>query len=110
LFRWGKDVNDTGYKIFTLAYSKLLGFDCYLFYYPTGSYIPKHKDPKHNGAMYRFNIEIKSAKIGGQFICNNMIWSWKNRFFFFRADTSYHYVTKIESGSRIVLSFGKTIK
>ena len=60
--------------------------------------------------MYRFNIELKKAKKGGQFHCKKTIWSWRNRIFFFRADNSYHYVTPIEEGSRWVLSFGKVMR
>ena len=56
--------------------------------------------------MYRLNIEIIPAKKGGQFVCNKMIWSWHNRVFLFRSDNSYHRVTKIEQGHRLVLSFG----
>jgi len=109
-FRWGYDTYDTGYRIFTIAFSKLFGFDCYLFHYKTGSYIPKHKDPANGGAMYRFNVEIWKAKKGGKFHCKKMIWSWRERFYLFRADDSYHHVTPIEEGSRWVLSFGKTIR
>lgn len=86
------------------------GFDCYLFYYPTGSYIPKHKDPSKYGAQYRFNIELVSAKKGGKFICRNNIFQLFDKIFLFRADTEYHKVTKIEEGCRIVLSFGRFIK
>lgn len=60
--------------------------------------------------MYRFNIELIKAKKGGQFICPKMIWSAFDRFYFFRADNSYHKVTKIEEGTRWVLSFGKIVK
>lgn len=109
LFRWGNDVHDTGYRIFTLAFSKRFGFDCYLFYYKEGSYIPKHKDPSNGQAMYRFNIELWKAYVGGKFVCPKMLWQWRERFYFFRADTSYHHVTPIEKGCRIVLSFGKLI-
>lgn len=110
MFKWGNDTYHTGYRIFTLAYSKLLGIDIYLFHYKKGSYIPKHKDPCRNGKMYRVNIEIVKAKKGGQFICPKMIWSWKDRIYVFRADDSYHKVTPIEEGSRWVLSFGKVVK
>jgi len=63
LFRWGKDVNDTGYRIFTLAFSKTLGIDIYLFHYKKGSYIPKHKDPKKNlaSAEDKFEAAVKQA-------------------------------------------------
>ena len=110
MWRWGDDKFATGYRLFTFFHSKRLGMDCYLFHYKQGSHIPRHKDPAQGGKMYRFNIELVPAKKGGEFICNKMIWSWKNRLFFFRADNSYHRVTKIEEGSRWVLSFGKIIK
>lgn len=86
------------------------GFDCYLFYYPTGSFIPKHKDPGKFGAQYRLNFELVKAKKGGKFWCKNILWSLGNRIFLFRADTEYHKVSKIEEGFRIVLSFGRFIR
>lgn len=86
------------------------GFDCYLFYYPKGSYIPKHKDPGKFGKQYRLNFEIVKAKKGGQFQCKKIIWSLWNRIFLFRADAEYHKVSKIEEGCRIVLSFGRFIR
>lgn len=106
LWRWGNDTYDTGYRIFTLFFSKLLGMDIYLFHYKQGSYIPKHKDPSKGKRMYRLNFEIIKSDKGGQFICNKMIWHWRDRIYFFRADDSYHKVTPIEQGSRWVLSFG----
>lgn len=106
LWHWGVDSYNTGYKIFTLIYSMRLGIDCYLFYFPTGSYIPKHKDPNKFGKQYRFNIIIKKAKKGGEFLCKKNIFSINNRIYFFRADKEYHKVTKVIEGSRFVLSFG----
>jgi hypothetical protein len=81
-----------------------------VFHYKQGSYIPKHKDPSGGRRIYRLNIELKKADLGGDFICNKMIWSWRDRIYLFRADTSYHYVTPIEKGSRWLLSFGIKIK
>jgi len=81
-----------------------------LFHYKQGSYIPKHKDPSNGDRLYRFNIELWKADKGGQFVCQKMIWQWRNRMYLFRADNSYHYVTPIEQGSRWVLSFGKKLK
>ena len=89
--------------MFTLLYFKY--FDCYLFHYKQGSYIPKHKDPSGGRRIYRLNIELIKAKSGGEFVCNKMIWSC-GRVHLFRADTSYHYVTPIESGSRWLFSLG----
>ena len=104
LWRWGEDTYRTGYKIFTIFFSKC--FDTYIFHYREGTYIPKHKDPSSGRKIYRLNIELVKAVSGGQFICNKMIWQWKDRIYLFRADTSYHYVTPIEKGSRWLLSFG----
>lgn len=87
-----------------------LGFDCYLFHYPEGSYIPKHKDPAKFGRQYRLNFEIISADSGGVFKCRRIIFSAFNRIYLFRADAEYHSVTRIESGSRWVLSFGFFVK
>lgn len=109
LWRWGNDVHNTGYRIFTLMYIKKIRWDIYLFHYPEGSYIPKHKDPSKYGKHYRFNITLKKPKKGGEFKCRNVVFKWK-RFCLFRADANYHRVTKIEQGSRWVLSFGFTFR
>jgi hypothetical protein len=45
------------------------------------------------------------ADRGGEFVCAKTIFKWW-RIVLFRADTSYHYVTPIEKGRRILLSFG----
>lgn len=110
MWKWGEDKFKTGYKLFTIFYSKLLGIDIYLFHYPQGSFIPKHKDPGKSGAHYRFNIELVAAKKGGVFICENKILALFSRIYLFRADTNYHQVSVIEEGCRIVLSFGWTNK
>jgi hypothetical protein len=108
MWRWGNDLYNTGYHIFTILYSRWLGIDIYLFHYPEGSCIPKHKDPAKYGPHYRFNVELKKAKVGGEFKCANKVFSWWNRVHLFRADANYHRVTKIEKGSRWVFSIGWT--
>jgi hypothetical protein len=110
VWRWGNDIHNTGYRIFTFWYSRLLGLDCYLFHYPTGSRIPKHKDPSKYGPHYRLNFELIKAKKGGVFQCRKNIFSLWGRVHLFRADKHYHKVTPIEEGSRWVLSFGFTWK
>lgn len=82
-----------------------LGFDCYLFDYPEGSFIPRHKDPKKHGAQWRLNITLKKPREGGKFICEGPFYRWW-RFTLFRADAYYHQVEKITDGRRWVLSFG----
>ena len=109
LWKWGNDIHNTGYRIFTLFYSRKLRSDLYLFHYPQGSWIPKHKDPAKYGPHFRLNLEIVRPKKGGVFKCQNVVFSCFNgRLFLFRADANYHSVSKIEEGSRWVLSFGFT--
>lgn len=107
LWKWGKDrFSDVGnYKIFTIAYSMKIGFDCYIFHYPTGSFIPKHKDPAKFGPQWRLNFTLKKPIKGGEFVCNGPYYKWW-RFTLFRADFYYHYVNKIEEGERWLISFG----
>ena len=106
LWKWGNDrFSNLGYKIFTLAYIKGI-FDCYLFYYKKGSYIPKHKDPSKYGKQYRFNIVLKKPSAGGEFVCKGKHFNLWDRFIFFRADRDYHYINKITQGTRLMLSFG----
>ena len=89
-------------------YLKCIRWDIYLFHYPEGSYIPKHKDPSKYGKHYRFNIELKKAEEGGIFTCNKVIFKFW-RFCLFRADSNYHKVSRIGKGSRWILSFGFTL-
>lgn len=104
LWRWGRDRFNTGYKIFTIAFHKR--FDCYIFYYPTNSCIPKHKDPSFGYKHYRLNFVVKAPKKGGEFNCKRIIFNFKNRIYIFRADKNYHSANTILEGSRILLSFG----
>ncbi len=106
MFRWGDDkFSHLGYRLFTFFYSER--FDCYLFHYREGSYIPRHKDPSYGKRHYRFNIVLKKPKEGGDFICKKTILSLFNgRIMLFRADNSYHQITPITKGTRWLLSFG----
>ena len=98
LWRWGND-KFKGYKIFTIFYCKF--FDIYLFKYPEGSFIPKHKDP--GNWHYRFNIFFGKGR--AEFICKKAIIN--NKFIsLFRADKYYHRTTAVKGGNRYVLSFG----
>lgn len=107
LFRWGNDKFDTGYRIFTIFYNRW--FDVYLFDYPTGSLIPKHKDPGKRGAHYRLNVEICKAVEGGVFSCKGPHLRIFERVYLFRADRYYHRVSRVDNGRRLVFSVGITI-
>lgn len=108
LFNWGYGRHDTGYRAFTLAFSKTFNFDCYLIKYAKGASIPKHRDVVSDSNHYRLNIELWKAENGGEFRCKT-IWSLFGRVHFFRPDLEEHEVTEVKRGVRYVLSFGKTL-
>ncbi|WPH64684.1 hypothetical protein [Vibrio phage vB_VpaP_SJSY21] len=97
-----------GYKKLTLFYSNRLKADAYILYYPEGSFIPPHTDDVVSGKHYRLNIELKRAKAGGIFYTESSILEF-GRAVLFRPDISLHKVSRINKGSRLVLSFGKVI-
>ena len=105
--KWGNDTYHTGYSVFTIFYTKLI--DIYIIKYPENSYIPKHKDPSSGRRIYRVNFFLKNAEIGGQFKCNRVIFNY-GRLVIFRADNTYHSVSKVEKGTRVVLSIGVKLK
>ena len=109
LFKWGYGKHDTGYRAFTLVYSKLLNLDCYIIKYKQGASIPKHKDAVKDGRHYRLNWEFWKAENGGEFRCKT-IWSLFGRVHFFRPDLEYHEVSEVTKGTRYILSIGKTLK
>ena len=81
-------------------------FDFWLIRYPVGSEIPPHVDPVAPGKRhFRLNIVLKRSPIGGEFVCADPIFSSK-RIKLFRPDVSEHQVTRVEGGSRYVLSLG----
>jgi len=82
-----------------------LPFDCYLIRYPEDSFIMPHTDPVTAGRHYRLNIVLKSPKRGGEFICADPIFE-THRIKLFRPDACEHSVTRVEGGSRYVLSIG----
>lgn len=105
-FKWQKGRQQSGYDKMLLATAMWpLPFDMYLLKYPRGSYIDPHTDPVTNKKHYRINIVIKNAAIGGEFVCATPIFE-TDRIKFFRPDACEHSVTKVEQGSRFVLSIG----
>jgi hypothetical protein len=120
MFNWVKGRQNTGYE--KLKIFQFLNMDCYILRYKVGDYIPWHTDPVPGKRHYRLNFELKQAEIGGT--CLYMPWansddelnyqrrkacfilSDNRRFVLFRSDIIPHKVTKIEKGTRIVLTFG----
>ncbi len=105
-FRWQRGRQGTGYDKMLLATARWpLRFDSYLIRYPEGSAIPPHTDPVQAGRHYRLNIVLKSPRAGGEFVCATPIYA-SRRVKLFRPDACEHSVTRVEGGSRYVLSIG----
>jgi hypothetical protein len=105
-FRWRKGRQGTGYDKMLLATGRLpLPFDLYLLRFPTGTVIGPHTDKVEAGEHYRLNIILRPARRGGEFQCADPIYV-NPRIKLFRPDRSEHAVTRIEQGTRYVLSFG----
>lgn len=80
-------------------------FDVYLLRFKQDSEIPLHTDEIKDGNHHRFNIILKQAQEGGEFICENPIFESK-RIKYFRPDISAHQVSKVIKGTRYVFSVG----
>jgi hypothetical protein len=105
-FRWQRGRQGTGYDKMLLATARWpLRFDSYLIRYPEGSEIPPHTDPVQAGRHYRLNIILKSPRAGGEFVCATPMYA-SRRIKLFRPDACEHSVTRVEGGSRYVLSVG----
>lgn len=83
-------------------------FDCWLLYYPKGSFIQEHIDEVDEGKNhYRLNIILIKAKQGGLFKSITTILNL-GRIILFRPDISPHRLTVVKKGYRVVLSIGWT--
>lgn len=105
-FKWQRGRQDGGYdKMLLLTARWPLPFDSYLIRYPAGSEIPPHTDAVAQGKHYRLNLVLKRSPRGGEFVCSAPILSTA-RIKLFRPDQCEHSVTRVEGGSRYVLSIG----
>lgn len=104
---WVEGRQSTGYYKCLLA-SLIPYFDLYLLKYDTGSYIPPHKDSTEGREHFRMNIILRKTK-GGDFSCKGpTILNVFNRIILFRPDLYEHQLSKVEQGTRYVLSLGLT--
>lgn len=108
LFKWGDGKKMTGYRAFTLMYSKILKADCYIMHYKDGSFIPPHIDKVDSGVMWRLSIVFYNSGMGGKFI-GKSVFNWKDRIILFKPSIDEHSVTPKVGGCRWLLSIGKTI-
>jgi hypothetical protein len=58
---------------------------------------------------FRLNLILKRPKAGGEFVCVDPIFETR-RIKLFRSDLSVHSVTRVQGGSRYVLSLGWVLK
>lgn len=106
LLRWRHGRQGSGYdKLLLATLPWPVPFDCYLIRYPEGSAIPTHIDPVAERRHFRLNVVLKRSPRGGEFVCADPIFSTA-RIKLFRPDVSEHSVTRVEGGSRYVLSLG----
>jgi hypothetical protein len=109
-FRWRSGRQGTGYDKMLLATGWLpLPFDLYLLRFPIGTVIGPHTDRVESGEHYRLNIILRPARHGGEFRCADPIYA-NSRVKLFRPDRSEHSVTRIEDGTRYVLSLGWVLR
>ncbi len=108
-FTWQSGRQGTGYGKMLLAEwsNRILPFDAYLLKYPQGSEIPTHTDPVPKRRHVRINIVVKKPRKGGMFSCTDSIFA-SGRFNVFYSDRP-HQVSRIEEGSRLVLSIGMLV-
>lgn len=106
VLRWQRGRQASGYdKMLLLQSLWPLPFDIYLLKFPAGSEITPHVDRVERGLHYRLNLVIRRARSGGEFVCSNAIHD-SPRIKLFRPDICEHSVTRVESGTRYVLSIG----
>jgi len=105
MFNWEKGRQNSGYEKLRVLLSNRFKFDVYILKYPEGSVIQSHVDKVDEiFEHHRLNIVLKKAKKGGVFSCNDT--AKTGRIHYFRPDIMKHKVSKIELGTRYVLSIG----
>lgn len=108
--RWRGGRQKSGYEKMLLAINPfIIPWDCYLLRFREGAQIKGHIDPVDERRHFRINVILIEAAKGGQFECDAPIFE-SRRVKFFRPDQQMHSVTRVESGSRYVLSIGWTLK
>lgn len=96
----------TNVKTRILLQSKRLNI--YLVRYPQGHKVGPHLDMIADGRLYKLNCVLAKPKAGGEFLCEKNIFNLFGRVILFRPDLYQHRVSRIEKGSRWLLSFALT--
>jgi hypothetical protein len=104
MIKWQSGRQGTGYeKLKLLCFEPYV--DAWLLRYRPDAHIPPHRDPVDGRKHYRLNIVLSKA-VGGKFHTQEYIFNLWERVILFRPDENTHYVSKIVSGTRYVLSIG----
>ena len=74
-----------------------------------GSCVPRHRDPVAGAGHLRLNLILVPAQRGGEFECDGAIVD-RPRIKLFRSDRCAHAVTRVEAGTRWVLSLGFAVQ
>lgn len=105
---WQKGRQRADYFKMLLFGGERFPLDVYLLSYPENSELPTHSDNVPGYKHFRLNIVLRKPRKGGQFLCNSAYIN-TSRIKFFRSDKP-HSLSLIESGRRVVLSIGWTVK
>ena len=104
---WKPGRQNSNYFVKNIFSSRLLMSDCWLIKYPKFGYVCRHKDPAPGRRHFRLNIEL--TKTRGVFQCEGPSWRFW-RFTIFRPDLYYHSYCNLDTKSRLVLSFGVSLR
>lgn len=80
----------------------------YLVHYAAGHRIMPHIDGVAEGRLYKLNCVLVKPRRGGEFFCERTLFNLLGRLVLFRPDLYPHQVSRIEVGSRWLLSFALT--
>ena len=80
----------------------------YLVRYPEGHKVVPHVDMISGGRLYKLNCVLVKPESGGEFVCDKSLFNLFGRLILFRPDLHQHRVSRIERGSRWLLSFALT--
>jgi hypothetical protein len=105
--KWIPGRQNSNYFVHNVFSSKLLMSDCWLIKYPKFGYVSRHKDPAPGRIHWRLNIELRKSR--GVFQCEGPSFRF-GRITIFRPDLYYHSYCNLDSKSRLVLSFGISLK
>ena len=108
---WIRGRQETGYLKRPLFAFRIgpLRTDAFVLKFPEGCDVPRHHDRVDGCRHYRLNVVLQHADRGGEFVCDDPILNL-SRIKFFRPDKSPHSVSRIDKGTRYVLSIGFAVK